>query len=82
MHRSRIVQTLNGGPGPPHHSTSRQDLVLLIRGTVAPLRGRLSPSLAAVLMNRLFEQSARRDRSNRCAATARIDFVRGGLGGN
>jgi len=35
MHRSRIVQTLNEAR-PPHHSTSRTDLVLLIRGTVRP----------------------------------------------
>ena len=46
------------GTRPPHHSAARTDLVLLIRRTVRPKRVRLGPSLAAALLDGLFEHPA------------------------
>ena len=56
QHRSRIVRP-STGTRPPHHSAARTDLVLLIRRTVRQ-RVRLGPSLAAALLDGIFEHPA------------------------
>ena len=43
------------GTRPPHHSAARTDLVLLIRRTVRPRGYASGPSLAAALLDGLFE---------------------------
>jgi len=43
------------GTRPPHHSAARTDLVLLIRRTVRPRGYASGLSLAAALLNGLFE---------------------------
>jgi hypothetical protein len=43
------------GTRPPHHSAARTDLVLLIRRTVRPRGYASGPSLAAALLDSLFE---------------------------
>jgi len=47
------------GTRPPHHSAARTDLVLLIRRTVRPEGYASGPSLAAALLDGLFEPPAR-----------------------
>ena len=42
---------------PPHHSAARTELVLLIRRTVRPRGYAFGPSLAAALLDELFEHS-------------------------
>jgi hypothetical protein len=46
------------GTRPPHHSAARTDLVLLIRRTVRPRGYAFGPSLAAALLDELFEHPA------------------------
>src|SRR5437867_1766510 len=46
------------GTRPPHHSTARTDLVLLIRRTVRPRGYASGSSLAAALLDGLFEHPA------------------------
>ena len=46
------------GTRPPHHSAARTDLVLLIRRTVRPRGYASGPSLAAALLDELFEHPA------------------------
>ena len=46
------------GTRPPHHSAARTDVVLLIRRTVRPRGYAFGPSLAAALLDELFEHSA------------------------
>ena len=58
---SRVVLTLNRsstGTRPPHHSAARTDVVLLIRRTVRPRGYASGPSLAAALLEELFEHPA------------------------
>ena len=52
------------GTRPPHHSAARTDVVLLIRRNVRPRRYASASSLAAALLDWLFEHPARRDRMN------------------
>jgi hypothetical protein len=46
------------GTRPPHHSVARTNLVLLIRRTVRPRGYASGPSLAAALLDGLFEHPA------------------------
>jgi hypothetical protein len=46
------------GTRPPHHSAARTSLVLLIRRTVRPRGYASGPSLAAALLDSLFEHLA------------------------
>ena len=46
------------GTQPPHHSAARTDVVLLIRRTVRPRGYASGPSLAAALLDGLFEHPA------------------------
>jgi hypothetical protein len=46
------------GTRPPHHSAARTNLVLLIRRTVRPRGYASGPSLAAALLDSLFEHFA------------------------
>ena len=60
MRRSRVVQGPQRGPGRLTNSPARTSLVLLIRRTVRPRGYASGPSLAAALLDSLFEHLARR----------------------
>jgi hypothetical protein len=57
---SGVLASLRSSTGtrPPHHSAARTDLVLLIRRTVRPRGYASGSSLAAALLNGLFEHPA------------------------